>query len=46
LSWVQHVDDRSLSDQDLRGYLRQSYALVVAALPKKARDVLGLRAIL
>src|SRR5271165_4774926 len=44
LSWVQRIDNRSLSDQDLRDYLRRSYALVVAALPKKAQDVLGLRA--
>jgi predicted DNA-binding protein (MmcQ/YjbR family) len=44
LSWVQRVDDRSLSDQDLRDYLRQSYALVVAALPKRARHALRLRA--
>ena len=40
MSWVQRMDDRSLSDQDLRDYLRQSYALVIAALPKKAQDVL------
>jgi predicted DNA-binding protein (MmcQ/YjbR family) len=44
LSWVQRIDDRSLSDQDLRDYLRQSYSLVIATLPKKARDALGLRA--
>jgi predicted DNA-binding protein (MmcQ/YjbR family) len=40
LSWVQRFDDRSLSDQDLGDYLRQSYALVVAALPKKAQSAL------
>ena len=28
MSWVQRTDDRSLSDHDLRDYLRQSYALV------------------
>ncbi len=44
LSWVQRIDDRSLSDQDPREYLRQSYSLVLAELPKKAQDVLGLRA--
>jgi predicted DNA-binding protein (MmcQ/YjbR family) len=41
LSWVQRTDNRSLSDATLRDYLRQSYALVVAALPKKAQRELG-----
>src|SRR5579862_7214577 len=27
LSWVQRTDPRSLSDDDLKAYLRQSYAL-------------------
>ena len=40
LSWVQRFDDRSLSDHDLRDYLRRSYALVVATLPKKAQSAL------
>jgi len=40
LSWVQRFDDRSLSDHDLRDYLRHSYALVVATLPKKAQSAL------
>jgi predicted DNA-binding protein (MmcQ/YjbR family) len=44
LSWVQRIDDRSLSEWDLRDYLRQSHALVAATLPKKTRDALGLRA--
>jgi predicted DNA-binding protein (MmcQ/YjbR family) len=44
LSWVQRIDDRSLSDEDLRDYLRQSYSLVVAGLPKKTRGALRLRA--
>jgi predicted DNA-binding protein (MmcQ/YjbR family) len=44
LSWVQRIDDRSLSDHDLRDYLRQSHALIVAALPKKTQGALGLRA--
>ena len=28
LSWVQRIDPRSLSDDDLKKYVRQSYALV------------------
>jgi predicted DNA-binding protein (MmcQ/YjbR family) len=44
LSWVQRIDDRSLSDHDLRDYLRQSHALIVATLPKKTQSALGLRA--
>jgi predicted DNA-binding protein (MmcQ/YjbR family) len=43
MSWLQRRDDRSLSDADLRNYLRQSYALVFAALPKKAQRELGLQ---
>ena len=44
LSWIQRMDDRSLSDHDLRDYLRQSYVLVVAKLPKKTQRALGVRA--
>jgi predicted DNA-binding protein (MmcQ/YjbR family) len=44
MSWIQRMDDRSLSDHDLRDYLRQSYALVVAKLPKKTQSALGVRA--
>jgi predicted DNA-binding protein (MmcQ/YjbR family) len=40
LSWVQRCDDRWLSDHDLRAYLRQSHALVVATLPKKTQSAL------
>ena len=40
LSWVQRCDDRSVSDHDLKDYLRQSYALVVATLPKKTQSAL------
>ncbi len=42
MSWVQRTDERSLSDHDLRDYLRQSYALVVAKLPKKTQSAMGL----
>ena len=40
LSWVQRTDARSLSEDDLKTYVRQSYALVVAGLPKKAQQAL------
>ena len=40
LSWVQRTDARSLSEDDLKTYVRQSYALVVAGLPKKAQRAL------
>jgi predicted DNA-binding protein (MmcQ/YjbR family) len=42
LLWLQRTDDRSVSDEELKHYLLQSYALVVAALPRKARRELGL----
>jgi predicted DNA-binding protein (MmcQ/YjbR family) len=42
LSWLQRTNDRSLADEDLKDYLRQSYALVAAALTRKARRELGL----
>jgi predicted DNA-binding protein (MmcQ/YjbR family) len=31
---MRRTDDSSLSDAELEDYLRQSYALVVATLPK------------
>jgi predicted DNA-binding protein (MmcQ/YjbR family) len=42
LSWVQRIDPRSLSDYDLKEYIRHSYAMVAANLPKKTRRALGL----
>lgn len=42
LSWLQRVDDTSLSDDDLRGYLRKSHELVGAGLTRAARRELGL----
>jgi predicted DNA-binding protein (MmcQ/YjbR family) len=41
LSWIQRFDARSLSDHDLEQYLRQSYAMILAALPKKTQRALG-----
>jgi predicted DNA-binding protein (MmcQ/YjbR family) len=44
LSWIQRTDARSLSDHDLKEYVRQSYAMVLAALPKKTQGALQARA--
>lgn len=44
LSWVQRIDPRSLNDDDLKSYVRQSYTLVVASLPKRAQRELGVGA--
>jgi predicted DNA-binding protein (MmcQ/YjbR family) len=33
--WLQRIDARTLDDQDLRDYLRQSHAMVLAGLSKK-----------
>jgi len=41
LPWIQRVDARSLSDNDLKEYLRRSYALVIAGLPKKTQRALA-----
>jgi predicted DNA-binding protein (MmcQ/YjbR family) len=41
LSWIQRIDARSLSDHDLKEYVRQSYAMVLAALPEKTQGALG-----
>jgi predicted DNA-binding protein (MmcQ/YjbR family) len=42
LSWLQRVDDTSLSDGELRGYLRKSHELVCEGLTRAARRELGL----
>ena len=44
LSWIQRGDRRSLGDHNLKDYVRQSYALVLAALPKKTQGALTARA--
>lgn len=41
LSWIQRFDSRSLSDDDLEQYVRQSYAMILAGLPKKTQRALG-----
>jgi predicted DNA-binding protein (MmcQ/YjbR family) len=42
LSWLQRIDNSSLSDEELRGYLRKSHELVSAGLTRAARRELGL----
>ena len=42
LTWIQRTDRRTLGDAEFEGYLRASYALIVAALPRKVRRELGL----
>jgi predicted DNA-binding protein (MmcQ/YjbR family) len=42
LSWMQRIDDSALDDAGLQAYLRQSYALVAAGLPKRTQRALGL----
>lgn len=39
--WVKIEPLSSLPDRDLTAYLRRAYEIVVAALPKKARDSLA-----
>jgi predicted DNA-binding protein (MmcQ/YjbR family) len=41
LLWIQRFDSRSLSDLDLKAYIQQSYAMILAALPKKTQRALG-----
>ncbi len=43
LSWIQRLDSRSLGDRDLEAYLRRSYTMVLAALPKKTQGALKAR---
>jgi predicted DNA-binding protein (MmcQ/YjbR family) len=43
LLWMQRVDMRSFSDHDLKQYIRQSYAMILAALPKKTQEALRAR---
>jgi predicted DNA-binding protein (MmcQ/YjbR family) len=41
IRWIQRFSDESMSDEDLRAYLRQSHALVLDGLPKKQRAALA-----
>lgn len=40
IKWVQRFSDASMSDDDLKAYLKQSHSLVFASLPKKVREAL------
>src|ERR1700678_2922909 len=40
LLWMQRIDMRAFSDHDLKPYIRQSYAMILAALPKKTQAAL------
>lgn len=42
MKWIQRTSDRSLSDKDLKIYLRESHRLATANLTRKARLELGL----
>jgi len=42
MKWIQRTDASSMSDQDLRDYLRESYRLVSLGLTKKKQKELGL----
>lgn len=41
LKWLQRVSDESMGDDDLRLYLKHSYDLVMAGLPRKTRVAPG-----
>ena len=42
LKWIQQFAKPGLTDDELRGYIRRSHALVVQGLSKKKRAELGL----
>lgn len=42
MKWLQHYAAPGLSDEELRGCLRLSYALVTAGLSKRKRAELGI----
>jgi len=42
MKWIQHYGEPGLGDDDLKGYLVQSHAIVAAGLSRKARVALGL----
>ncbi|MEL6379826.1 MAG: MmcQ/YjbR family DNA-binding protein [Pseudomonadota bacterium] len=42
LKWLQRTDDRTISDDDLRSLIEESYRLVAAKLTKKSQRKLGL----
>ncbi|MGF1641342.1 MAG: MmcQ/YjbR family DNA-binding protein [Rhodospirillales bacterium] len=42
LKWIQHYGEPGLTDDELRGYLRQSHRIVAQGLPKRTQRALGL----
>jgi predicted DNA-binding protein (MmcQ/YjbR family) len=42
MKWIQHFAKPGLSDRELRGYIRESHAIVSRGLSKKRRIELGL----
>jgi predicted DNA-binding protein (MmcQ/YjbR family) len=42
MKWIQHHAAPGLVANDLKAYLKQSYDLIVAGLPKKTRADLGI----
>ena len=43
MKWIQRTDRQSLSDDDLREYLRQSHRIVAQGLSKRKQKELGLK---
>lgn len=42
LKWIQHYASPGLCDDDLKDYIRRSYAIIVGGLSKKKRAALGM----
>ena len=42
MKWIQRTSDETMSDAELLDYIRDSYTLVAAGLPKKLQKELGL----
>ena len=42
MKWIQQFAQPGLTDEDLRGYLRQSHRIVASGLSKKKQRELGL----
>jgi predicted DNA-binding protein (MmcQ/YjbR family) len=44
MTWIQRVDDRSMDDEALKDYLRESHRLCALNLPKTVQKKLGFAA--
>ncbi len=42
LKWIQHASNESMDDEGLRDYIRESYRMVTAKLPRAVRRELGM----